>query len=323
MIKVGIIGGGPSGLSTALQLSRKLLAAETLRTLPIASRDRIEIHLYEKRSSVGPSHPWATDVEPKVAAVHTLHFFAFAVALDPSEPDAFINWVLREQGKSPTEHPDLRREVSRSFPSRAQVGRFLAHSAQLLRDSLADDLQAQNSSKYYVKLFEHTDVEVTNIHAPNMVEYRRISPSCDGSPTKTSPRRLSEAFNYLVICTGHIPSRSAAAATFIQRAPLTVRAKYIDQAFPICRFHFPVVFGHEYSFLRVSFLRQNLSDRRRRSYWNTADRNRCGSRSQSQRTHWKDHSGLPNRGAASDFLSQFPRSPVASVSFAAIDKTKH
>eukprot|EP01122_Echinamoeba_exundans_P015244 TRINITY_DN7150_c0_g1_i1.p1 TRINITY_DN7150_c0_g1~~TRINITY_DN7150_c0_g1_i1.p1 ORF type:complete len:579 (+),score=61.09 TRINITY_DN7150_c0_g1_i1:103-1839(+) len=236
IIKIGIVGGGPSGLAAAWQLSRKFLSAETLRTLPLDSRDRVEIHLYEKRPSIGPSTPWATDVEPKVARVHTIHFFASSIMLDPAEPDAFIRWALGEEEKCTCEgscDPERRRQFSRSFPARATVGEFFARQAQVLRESLEDHIQGKNSSKFHVKLFEHTEVEVTNIHTPNMIEYRSVAASGTESPTKTSSRRLSEPFSYLIIATGHIPSRSTAASTFLKTAPALAKSRYIDQLFPI------------------------------------------------------------------------------------------
>jgi hypothetical protein len=300
IIKIGVVGGGPSGLAAAWQLSRKFLAAETLRTLPLDSRDRVEIHVFEKRPSIGPSIPWATDVEPKVARVHTIHFFASSIMLDPAEPDAFIRWALGEEEKCTCAgscDPERRLQFSRSFPSRATVGQFFARQAQLLRDTLEDHIQSKNSSKFHIKLIEHTQVEVTNIHTPNMIEYRSLTAPGTESPTKTSSRRLSEPFSYLIIATGHIPSRSTAASAFLKVASPEAKSKYIDQLFPISAFYSfewqNRIFANNE--LICSVPGPNRSRGHCRNYWISFDGRRCCASTQSERSYWPNSLGFSHR----------------------------
>lgn len=257
LIKIGIVGGGPSGLSAALQLARKFTSAETLSNLSLDSRDKVEIHLYEKRSSIGPSLPWATETEDSVAKAHTIHFFSSTIVIDPSEPDAFFNWAVQE-GLADPKNP---KEFARSFQTRSTVGKFLRHQAKLLHQLLEDDTQKQNSSKYYVKLIENTNVEVTNIHTPNMLEVRKISACQKDGPPVSSPRRLTEPFAYLIIATGHIPSRSTAATAFLRSAPPATKSKYIDQVFPTSTINahiFPQPFGSLIAIFILFSLAANL-----------------------------------------------------------------
>lgn len=106
--RVTIVGGGFSGASVAVQLTR-------------ATRDPLDIGIVEPRPEVGYGLAYSSDdADHRVNGVPAIHL------VDPSDPDAFVRWCAAEALAS--SDPEAMSADGRLFVRRREFGRFVAHA---------------------------------------------------------------------------------------------------------------------------------------------------------------------------------------------------
>ena len=114
MRRITIVGGGFSGASTAVQLARR-------STIPLA------LTIVEPRAAIGYGIAYSSDdLDHRLNGNLAIHF------VDPTDPDAFTRWCMREG--SALRDPESVSADGSMFVRRREFGRFVAESVAALSD---------------------------------------------------------------------------------------------------------------------------------------------------------------------------------------------